>query len=74
MASSTDPHVAVLVARADAQRHDHRNLRMVVDSLADEVLRLERELVTLRVRIYTLAGLIVLIAGVVSWGIDLAIR
>ena len=74
MASPADPHVAVLVARADAQRHDHRNLRMVVDAQGVELDRLERELVTLRVRLYTLAALIALVAGVVSWGIEIAIR
>ena len=71
---SDEQQLAVLVSRADQQRHDHRNQRMVVDDLEARVDVLEGQLVALRVRLYTLAAALVAFVGLAGWAIELAMR
>lgn len=71
---SDEQQLAVLASRADQQRHDHRNQRMIVDALAESVDDLERQLVALRVRLYTLAAALAAFAGLAGWALELALR
>lgn len=52
-------------------RHDFRNLRLVVDGFVEEIEILSRDAAVLRAKLYVVGGAGLLAGGVIGWLIEL---